>query len=273
MSRKAIWAIVAIVVVVLLGVAGTQSYLLLREQLTPDRCYAIAGETKVSLTPEQAGNAAIIVASSFERGLPERAAIIALATAWQESGLRNLDYGDRDSLGLFQQRPSQGWGTPEQIQDPWYSSAKFYEALVKVSDWQTGDITETAQAVQRSAYPDAYRKHEANARALAGALRGTKPGSFGCTGGDLTPGDTQLLDRVLATVPGVEASKTGQQLVLRGTDQLQLWAATQLALSFTHQVGIESATVAELTWRIGPDPAWQTATAGEADTAILELTQ
>ena len=81
---------------------------------------------------EQSGNAALIAAVAVQRGLPARAATIALATAYQESDLRNLEYGDRDSLGLFQQRPSQGWGTREEILDPHYAAGAFYDALVQV---------------------------------------------------------------------------------------------------------------------------------------------
>ncbi|NYI03446.1 cell wall-associated NlpC family hydrolase [Allostreptomyces psammosilenae] len=83
-----------------------------------------------------------------------------MATALQESSLRNLSYGDRDSLGLFQQRPSQGWGTAEQIQDPVYASTKFYEGLLAVDGWESMTLTQAAQAVQRSDFPDAYAKWE-----------------------------------------------------------------------------------------------------------------
>ena len=94
----------------------------------------------------------------MRRGLPARAASIALATAYQESKLRNLDHGDRDSLGLFQQRPSQGWGTAKQIQDPYYATNAFYDALVKIDGYQTMRITEAAQEVQRSGFPEAYAR-------------------------------------------------------------------------------------------------------------------
>ncbi len=83
-----------------------------------------------------------------------------MATVYQETGIRNLDYGDRDSVGLFQQRPSQGWGTAEQLMDPYYATGKFYDALVKIDGWETGDINDVAQQVQRSGYPEAYRDHE-----------------------------------------------------------------------------------------------------------------
>jgi murein DD-endopeptidase MepM/ murein hydrolase activator NlpD len=90
--------------------------------------------------------------------------VIAIATALQESVLTNLPFlgarNDHDSVGLFQQRPSQGWGTPQQLMDPQYSSRKFYERLLTVKGWQTMPLTKAAQAVQRSAFPDAYAKHE-----------------------------------------------------------------------------------------------------------------
>ena len=125
---------------------------------------------QVRLDPAQARNAAIIAGVAGRRGLPTQAVTIALATAYQESGIRNLDYGDRDSLGLFQQRPSQGWGTAAQVQDAYYSSNAFYAAMVQVKNWQTMDVGDVAQAVQRSGFPDAYDKHVTNAGVLANAL-------------------------------------------------------------------------------------------------------
>ncbi|MGY1835338.1 hypothetical protein ACI79P_09525 [Blastococcus sp. SYSU DS0510] len=127
--------------------------------------------SSVTLSAEQMQNAATIAQVGRDRGLPDRAVVIALATAMQESTLRNLDYGDRDSLGLFQQRPSQGWGTPEQVQDPVYAAGQFYDRLVTVPGWETGRLTEVAQAVQRSGFPELYQKHEAMAVDLTAALR------------------------------------------------------------------------------------------------------
>ena len=125
----------------------------------------------VTITPEQAANAALIAGVAWDRGLPDRAVVIALATAQQESGLRNIDYGDRDSLGLFQQRPSQGWGTEAQVTDPRYAAGIFFDRLVGVPDWDSGRLTDVAQAVQRSGFPEAYQKHEAMAVDLTAALR------------------------------------------------------------------------------------------------------
>ncbi|GAA4803657.1 hypothetical protein ACFQ0K_11910 [Nocardioides caeni] len=143
-------------------------------------CEVTVGEQKVEVSGEQAENAALISAIAVQRGLPARAASIALATAYQESKLVNIDYGDRDSIGLFQQRPSQGWGTQEQILDPVYSTNAFYDALVQVDGYEDMEITVAAQTVQRSAYPDAYADHEADGRALASALTGHSPATFTC---------------------------------------------------------------------------------------------
>ena len=130
--------------------------------------------------PEQTGNAALIAALSVKRGMPPRAATIAITTAFQESKIRNLRYGDRDSLGLFQQRPSQGWGTAEQILDPVHATNAFYDALVKFQGYETADITEIAQRVQKSGYPEAYRDHEGQGRVLASNLTGHSPAGLTC---------------------------------------------------------------------------------------------
>jgi len=136
------------------------------------RCTATAAGQTVHLDQEQAANATTIAAVAIRRGLPARAVSIALAAAFQESDLRNLDHGDRDSLGLFQQRPSQGWGRAEQVQDPVYAANRFYDELVKVPGYRGMSITEAAQRVQRSAFPDAYATHETRARVLASVLTG-----------------------------------------------------------------------------------------------------
>jgi hypothetical protein len=135
----------------------------------PTGLCTVAGSS-ITLTDEQAANAAIIAGVARERGLPDRAIVIALATAQQESRLRNLGYGDRDSLGLFQQRPSQGWGTAAQVQDPVYAAGIFYDRLVQVPGWDTGRLTEVAQAVQRSGFPEAYQQWEPMATELTAAL-------------------------------------------------------------------------------------------------------
>ncbi|MFF5273798.1 C40 family peptidase [Streptomyces sp. NPDC000133] len=130
----------------------------------------------LDLPAEQVPNAQTIVAAGLSLDVPTKGQIIALATAMQESRLRNLNYGDRDSLGLFQQRPSQGWGSAQQIRDPVYASEQFYKHLLKVSGWQQMTVTQAAQAVQKSGLPDAYAKWENLATALQTAIAKTFPG-------------------------------------------------------------------------------------------------
>jgi hypothetical protein len=137
--------------------------------------------TEVELEAGQLANAATIAAVGIRRGIPRQGIVVALATAWQESKLENLAGGDRDSIGLFQQRPSQGWGKAEEIADPRYASARFYNALVRVKGWQDMRVTDAAQAVQRSAYPEAYEKWADESLVLATALAGEAGGSVGCT--------------------------------------------------------------------------------------------
>ena len=132
------------------------------------------------IDPEQAANATTITAVGKQLGVPDHAVTVALATALQESQLRNLRYGDRDSLGLFQQRPSQGWGTPAQLLDPQYAAAAFYRALAKVPGWETLSVTKAAQSVQHSGAPDAYTTWEPLARRLAIATTGEIPAGLTC---------------------------------------------------------------------------------------------
>ncbi|OEJ94550.1 hypothetical protein [Streptomyces thermolilacinus] len=165
---------------VLLTVAG---YVAMRYESsgggTP-ACVVGSGSHTYTLSPEQAANAATISAVGTTRKMPERAVTIALATALQESALRNIDYGDRDSLGLFQQRPSQGWGTPQQIMDPVYSAGIFYDRLAEVPGYSRLPLTVAAQRVQRSGFPQAYAKHEPDAALLAAALTGRSAASLTC---------------------------------------------------------------------------------------------
>jgi hypothetical protein len=133
--------------------------------------------TSLTLTAEQVGNARVIAEVARDRALPERAVVIALATAQQESRLRNLDYGDRDSLGLFQQRPSQGWGSEAQVQDPVYAAGKFYDGLINVPNWETGRLTDVAQSVQISGHPELYQQWQDMAQELTVYLQNTPEGT------------------------------------------------------------------------------------------------
>jgi hypothetical protein len=201
--------LIAVVAVVVIGVA-----LLVKLGAGPfpdaEGCTAEVGSVTAELSTEQAENAALIAAIGVRRELPARAVSIALATAFQESKLENLEGGDRDSLGLFQQRPSQGWGTEAQILDPTYAANAFYDALVEVDDYEGMRITEAAQEVQRSGFPEAYEQHAEGARALASALTGYSPGAFSCVVRDddvaaEQPGRRGLTPRAAAVADDLEA--------------------------------------------------------------------
>lgn len=129
--------------------------------------------------PDQLANAATIVAVGKQMNVPEQGWVIAVAAAMQESKLHNLAYGDRDSLGLFQQRPSQGWGTPDQITNPTYASTQFYQHLLTVPEWQQMSVNDAAQTVQRSGTPDAYAQHEPAAREVVAAVQGAACATVG----------------------------------------------------------------------------------------------
>ncbi|WP_232664981.1 hypothetical protein [Pseudonocardia sp. TRM90224] len=137
-----------------------------------DRCGVVGDDSLLATggaagaTDEQRINASVIVGVGLRMQVPERGQWVALATAMQESGLRNIAYGDRDSLGLFQQRPSQGWGSPAQVMDPSYAATQFYSRLLAVPGWVEMPLWKAAQTVQRSAFPTAYSKWEQAAAKL-----------------------------------------------------------------------------------------------------------
>jgi hypothetical protein len=161
-------------VLVMIVVVGGFGYWLGKQERAEaaDPDCVVEAQHELALDDEQVANAATIAQVGVELDLPDRAIVVALATAMQESKLRNLDYGDRDSLGLFQQRPSQGWGSPEQVRDPVYAARAFYGTLREVDDWQDLRVTDAAQRVQRSAFPEAYEQWADDADTLATALLG-----------------------------------------------------------------------------------------------------
>jgi hypothetical protein len=181
-----------------------------RDPLRSELCVAEVGKVRAEIDLEQARWASLMAAMAQRRGLPPRATTIAIATAFQESKIHNIDYGDRDSVGIFQQRPSQGWGTVAQISDPHYSIGRFYDALAKVRRYESMRITEAAQRVQRSAYPGAYAQHEADSRALASALRGYSPARFTCQINSRGSGSiVRVTDDVTAAFGDIEVSADG----------------------------------------------------------------
>lgn len=174
------WAAVLCVVVLLAGVGGYVAFQRMRPYLHGSGCEVRTSLGKMPLDLEQGANAATIAAVAFRKQLPERAVVIAYATAIQESHIHNLPNGDRDSVGMFQQRPSQGWGTPDKLRDPVQATSKFFDALVKVKDYLDRDLHDAAQKVQRSADGRAYAQHEPDGKLLATAFTGREPATARC---------------------------------------------------------------------------------------------
>lgn len=243
-------------VLALLAVGGVVAWSAYHRVPLPvdDRCTATVQGASATLDPERAYYAALISGVSVKRGLVPRAGSIALATAFQESGMRNLDYGHADSIGLFQQRPSKGWGSVEEIMDPWYSATAFYKALVKVKGWEEGDINDVAQAVQRSAHPEAYRKHVEKSRTLASSLTGQTPASFGCTVRSPSDPDPEGMADYLKKTFGrtVKVSPADTGLVVTAKDATVAWAAAHAAVAGTGRYGLAGVTLGKWTWTHDP---------------------
>jgi hypothetical protein len=227
-------------------------------------CDATVDGHTTSLVPEQAQNAAVITAVAIHRGLPAHAATIAIATAMQESKLYNLSSGDLDSVGLFQQRPSQGWGRPKQLMDPVYAANAFYDALVKIPDYQDITVTEAAQKVQHSAYPDAYAKHEADARALASALTGYSPHAFGCRID--APTGRSYPEQVRSEITsffGLHPVVRGDAVSIPTQAKVEGWAVAQYLVAQSPRFGIDRVEYAGYAWTAGKGLSWKHAsTAG-----------
>jgi hypothetical protein len=205
----------------------------------------------VAVDLDQAHFASIIVGVSVRRGLVPRAASIALATVYQETGIRNLDHGDRDSVGLFQQRPSQGWGTAKQLKDPYYATNAFYDALIKINGWESADLTEVAQKVQRSAYPEAYRDHEDDARVLASTLTGNSPAGFRCLDRSHTPGDPAGLAESLRKTFGSRAKveTVAATIVVKAVNPRLAWAYAHFSVANSKFYGVTAVSVAGRQWQ------------------------
>ncbi|WP_436522703.1 hypothetical protein [Actinoplanes sp. HUAS TT8] len=240
--------------------------------LGPECVVGAEGEVTMDLT--QMANAATIAAVGVRRDMPEQAVVVALATALQESKLENLDGGDRDSVGLFQQRPSKGWGTVEQIKDPRYAAGKFYTALKKVKGWENMRVTDAAQKVQRSAYPNAYEKWADEARVLTSALLGKSTGSVACrvTGTPALRG-AAAASAVMAGLKldwGKKLGSTSPEaagLTVSVSNASSGWRYAHWLVSHASATGLERVRFADLEWH-AQDGKWQqVTTAGDHDSS------
>ena len=204
-------------------------------------CTLGTGATAVDFDPEQAANAATIAAVAKRRGLPNHAVTIALATAMQESKLFNVGYGDRDSRGLFQQRPSQGWGTPAQLMDPAYAANAFYSHLEQVPSWRTLAVAVAAQLVQHSADGSAYAQWEERARALARALTGEVPAGLACRWSDRREPRAQALSSAATT-------QLGSDWATGGSDAGRDWTVAEWLVAHSYDYGVVAVAARGQRW-------------------------
>jgi hypothetical protein len=171
------------VLVLVLGVAGYAIYTSFRHvtaTLPPPGCQAGTGARAITLDTDQAAIAATIAGVAARHRLPRQAVTIAYAAALQESKLQNLGYGDRDSVGIFQQRPSEGWGPAADLEDPVYATTKFFAALTQVPGYAKMPVYQAAQDVQHSADGSAYAQWSGLAGRLSGYFTGQSPHGVSC---------------------------------------------------------------------------------------------
>jgi len=250
-------------VVVAAGAAAGLNALLSSVVPQSPNCALGSGDTAVEFDPEQAANAATVAAIAKRRGLPNHAVTIALATALQESKLFNVDYGDRDSLGIFQQRPSQGWGTPAQLMDPAYAANAFYSHLEKLPTWRTMPVAEAAQLVQHSADGSAYAQWEERARALARALTGEVPAGLTCEWSDRREPRQAALAAAASAQIGAGWTSGG------GTDASRDWAVAEWLVAQSYKYGVVAVAVRGQRWTAKSGRWKPDAHAGAAPTYLL----
>jgi hypothetical protein len=222
----------------------------------PDCTVEASGE--VTLDHEQMANAATVAAVGVKLDMPDQAVIVALATALQESKLRNLPHlgsgNDHDSVGLFQQRPSQGWGSADEISQPRLAAERFYLALREVDGWEEMPVTEAAQRVQRSAYPDAYEKWTDDASVLATALLGHERGAVACAGDEDPPARgtaaAEALGESLAQDWGTQpaTSDSGSEVAVSPTDSRSGWRYAHWLVAHAAGHGVTRVRFADLEW-------------------------
>ncbi|WP_412883582.1 hypothetical protein [Arthrobacter phoenicis] len=275
MARRRGWRRRIVLLLVLAMVGGAVytavAFLQRSETLVTEGCEVPGADE--DLATDQAGYAALISAVAVRRGLPARAASIALATSLQESKLRNIGHGDEagpDSRGLFQQRPSQGWGTEAEVMDPYHATNAFYDALVKIPGYESLPITAAAQEVQRSAYPGAYAQHEPTARAFASALTGQSPQALDCTlrAPDAAGDPAAVQQRLTSAFGALDAGTEGRTLTVQARDT-RAWAVAQWAVANAKSLSITAVAVDGQNWTRSDHKGWQP---GDAPAGQVSIT-
>jgi hypothetical protein len=249
----------------ILGIGGSVVFRHAKPFLLGDGCQATVGGQVVQLDSEQAAIAATIAGVGYRRRLPMAAVTVAYATALQESHMHNVDYGDLDSVGIFQQRPSAGWGTPSQLMDPVYAATKFFTALVKVPGYQRMPVYRAAQAVQHSADGTAYAQYEQVAGMLSVAFMGDAsravscwytpsakhPAQFTVAASQLSRTFGRLTRRGDTVDPaGQTAAQAAARGLIVGVPRLKTgWAVATWSVAHAKAYGIRQVCYAGFEWR------------------------
>jgi hypothetical protein len=271
--------IVLIVIAALLAAGAYGAYALYQrfvvQALIVPGCQAGTGNNAIPLDFGQAADAATIAGVAAREHLPSRALTVAYATAFQESKLENLTYGDRDSVGIFQQRPSEGWGTTAELEDPAYAAGAFFGALVQVPDYTTIPVYEAAQAVQKSADGSAYQQYAQSGAQLAADYT-TAPHAVSCwyspatqaADDNVSPklnlhGAATELDHVFGT-PGQSGALTDVSRIRSGSADLVTtapgsgWAVANWLVTNASSYGITQVSYAGYQWTAGlTETSWQ----------------
>ena len=232
-------------------------------QPRPTACLVGPGQT-VQLTVSQAGIAATIAGVASRRGMPVRAVAIAYATALQESKLANLNYGDLDSVGVFQQRPSQGWGSAREIENPVYATSRFFAALAEVPHYRRLPIYQAAQDVQRSADGSAYAQYAGVGTQLARAFTGAQPHEVWCSYGSPV-GKARLvaarnaLEGTFGGLGGALAGDPAGRVDVSGAREG--WAVAAWLVSHAASYGITTVRYADFRWLADGSGPWTAARA------------
>jgi hypothetical protein len=247
-ARRGLFVVSVVVIVAVGGALGLRA---LWNAATSSGLFSGCSVGSYSLTTDQAAIASTMVGVATRRNLPERASVLSLAAALQESKLQNLpiNSGDRDSVGVLQQRPSQGWGTAAQLNDVHYATGAFLDALVKLSGWQEQPLAEAVQAVQVSADGSAYAKHESEAQALADALTGATPAGISCSFAKSTVVATtaKVAAQVSRDLPVHTPVTTTRTVTVPGAH----WQTAAWFVANADRLGIESVAYNGKTWTRG----------------------
>jgi len=227
-------------------------------------CTASDGRAAVALDPEQAQIAATIAGVAHQRRMPSRAVTVAYAAAMQETHLHNLDYGDRDSVGVFQQRPSEGWGPASKLINPVYASIKFFQALTRVPDYRHLPVYKAAQAVQHSADGHAYAQYQHMAVRLTAAFTGASPRAVWCWSSMGNGGTAQFsaarraLVQTFGSLPAHSSASVGDapSLLVRASQADIGWAVAAWLVTHAGQYALRDVSYAGFQWRASSGGGW-----------------